>query len=210
MNTDSRARARMPDLIEARRSIRSFTDEPVAADLLDTCIEAACRAPAPHHSWPWRFVTLDGAALEVLSGAMAEAWRIDLEADGIDAGEIRRLLDASRTRIGSAPAAILGCLVWNGLDRYPDETRRQAEWGMARLSLGAAVQNLMLTATSAGLASCWVAAPIFCSEAARDSLKLDAALYPEALVLLGHPDPAYTPMQRPEIDLAAYKIERGN
>ena len=44
---------------------------------------------------------------------------------------------------------------------------------MALLSLGAAVENLMLAAADAGLASCWVAAPIFCPEAARDALALD-------------------------------------
>ena len=61
---------------------------------------------------------------------------------------------------------------------------------MALLSLGAAVENLMLTAADAGLASCWVAAPIFCPEEARDALALPAEWLPHALVLVGHPDPA--------------------
>ena len=68
---------------------------------------------------------------------------------------------------------MLGCLTWDGLDRYPDETRQRAEFGMALLSLGAAVENLMVAAADAGYASCWVAAPIFCPEAARDALALD-------------------------------------
>ena len=58
---------------------------------------------------------------------------------------------------------------------------------MALLSLGAAVENLMLTATAHGSASCWVAAPIFCPEAARDALALPAEWLPHALVLVGHP-----------------------
>ena len=62
---------------------------------------------------------------------------------------------------------MLGCLTWQGLDRYPDEARQRAEWGMALLSLGAAVENLMLATADAGYASCWVAAPIFCPDAAR-------------------------------------------
>ena len=60
---------------------------------------------------------------------------------------------------------------------------------MALLSLGAAVENLMLSAADAGLASCWVAAPIFCPEAARDALALPDEWLPHALVLVGHPDP---------------------
>lgn len=202
---------RIPDLIEARRSIRSFTDDHVDPALIDTCIRAACRAPAPHHSWPWRFVRLVAGAdagLERLAEGMADAWRVDLEADGVAAAEMERLLESSRTKIGDAPAAVLAGLVWDGLDRYPDARRRAVEWGMARLSLGAAVQNLMLCATSLELASCWIAAPIFCSEAARDALDLPGDLYPEALVLVGHPDPGYTPMPRPAVDLDHFRLIR--
>ncbi len=84
----------------------------------------------------------------------------------------------SHTKLTTAPALVLGCLTWAGLDRYPDEARQRAEWGMALLSLGAAVENLMLAAADAGLASCWVAAPIFCPEAARDALDLPTELAP--------------------------------
>ena len=62
---------------------------------------------------------------------------------------------------------------------------------MALLSLGAAVENLMLAAADRGLASCWVAAPIFCPEAARDALALPGEWLPHALVLVGRPDPGY-------------------
>jgi F420 biosynthesis protein FbiB-like protein len=96
---------------------------------------------------------------------------------------------------------VLGCLTWDGLDRYPDAARRRAEWGMALLSLGAAVENLMLAAAEAALASCWVAAPIFCPEEARDALALPAEWLPHALVLLGHPDPAYRGRARPPVPL---------
>src|SRR5262249_11804777 len=95
----------------------------------------------------------------------------------------------------------LGCLTWDGLDRYPDEVRRRAEWGMALLSLGASVENLMLAATPRGLASCWVAAPIFCPDEARDSLGLPGDWMPQAMVLVGRPDPDYVGRSRPPVDL---------
>ncbi len=198
----------IPGLIERRRSIRAFTDEPVDRRLIDMCIAAACRAPAPHHSRPWRFVHLSRSGLAALASALADAWRCDLETDGVDASEIDRLLDNSRRRIGGAPVGVLGCLGWDGLDRYPDTKRRDAEWGMARLSLGAAMQNLMLAATDVDIASCWIAAPIFAPAAAFEALDLDTDLYPEALVLLGHADPSYIPTSRPPIDLDSYRIVR--
>jgi len=40
----------VPAFIEARRSIRAFTGETVDQVVLDRLVEAACLAPAPHHS----------------------------------------------------------------------------------------------------------------------------------------------------------------
>jgi coenzyme F420-0:L-glutamate ligase/coenzyme F420-1:gamma-L-glutamate ligase len=193
---------RVPAFVEARRSIRAFRPEPVARGELDAIVEAACLAPAPHHSRPWRFVVVDtDDAKQALAAGMGERWRRDLSADGVPAARIDELVDASHEKLVRAPAFVVGCLTWNGLDRYPDERRQRAEWGMALLSLGAAVENLMLTATDRGLASCWVAAPIFCPEEARDALALPGEWLPHALVLVGHPDPAYVGRTRPPVPL---------
>lgn len=199
----------VPGFLEARRSIRAFTDEPVSRDVLDMLVEAACIAPAPHHSRPWRFVIVDRApAKEALAAGMAKRWREDLAADGVGAERVDELVDASHRKVTGAPALVLCCLTWDGLDRYPDEVRQRAEWGMALLSLGAAVENLMLAAADAGLASCWVAAPIFCPEAARDALDLATDWLPHALVLVGQPDPTYSGRPRPPVlleDLRAFR-----
>ena len=52
----------VPAFIDARRSIRAFRSDAVDRALLDTLVEAACLAPAPHHSRPWRFVVVDSDA----------------------------------------------------------------------------------------------------------------------------------------------------
>jgi len=195
--------ARVPAFVEARRSIRAFLDEAVPRSEIDRLVEAACLAPAPHHSRPWRFaVADDDAAKRALAAGMGARWRTDLAADGTEPARIDELVAASHRKIESAPAIVLGCLTWDGLDRYPDEARRRAEWGMALLSLGAAMENLMLAAADAGLASCWIAAPIFCPEEARDALGLPAEWLPHAMVVLGRPDPAYTGRSRPPVPLA--------
>ncbi len=192
----------VPAFLDARRSIRAFRPEPVARDALDALISAACIAPAPHHSRPWRFVAVDGDdAKDTLAAGMGARWRVDLAGDGVAPNRVDELVAASHAKLVQAPALVLGCLTWDGLDRYPDERRRRAEWGMALLSLGAAVENLMLAAADRGLASCWVAAPIFCPEAARDALALPAEWLPHALVMVGHPDPGYVGRVRPPLPL---------
>jgi len=199
----------VPAFVEARRSIRAFTPEPVPRDLLDRLVTAACLAPAPHHSRPWRFVVIDTPEGKAdLARGMGDQWRADLGGDGIGAARIDELVEASRVKLTSAPALVLGCLTWDGLDRYPDDDRRRAEWGMALLSLGAAVENLMLTAADAGLASCWVAAPIFCPEAARDALGLPSDWSPAALVLVGTPAADYSPRERPAVPLDDLRVVR--
>jgi coenzyme F420-0:L-glutamate ligase/coenzyme F420-1:gamma-L-glutamate ligase len=199
----------VPAFLEARRSIRAFTDAPVGAVALDAIVAAACIAPAPHHSRPWRFVTVESAeAKQSLATGMGTRWRADLAGDGVPTARIDELVDASHAKLTGAPAVVLGCLTWDGLDRYPDDARRRAEWGMALLSLGAAVENLMLAAADAGLASCWVAAPIFCPDAARDALDLPDDWLPHACVLVGHPDPAYVGRVRPPIPLDELRARR--
>jgi F420 biosynthesis protein FbiB-like protein len=192
----------VPAFIEARRSIRAFRPDPVPRQELDLVVEAACLAPAPHHSRPWRWVIVDTPdAKAALARGMGARWRSDLEGDGVPPARVDELVTASHAKLTGAPALIVGCLTWEGLDRYPDEPRRRAEWGMALLSLGAAVENLMLAATDAGLASCWVAAPIFCPEEARDALSLPADWLPHALVLVGRRDPSYEGRTRPPVPL---------
>jgi len=198
----------LPRFITDRRSVRAFSQKAVPETLLDTCVSAACLAPAPHHSRPWRWVTLGKKGRSDLAQGMAASWRQDLTADAVEAKEIDRLCHASISRITAAPAAVLGCLVREGLDTYPDNRRQQAEWNMALLSLGAGVENLLLTATAHGLSGCWIAAPVFCPDAARQALHLDAALTPQALILLGYPHHAYTLPERPPIPLALYRLQR--
>ena len=199
--------SRVPAFLEARRSIRAVLPHPVPRAALDGFVEAACTAPAPHHSRPWRWVIVDqDPAKERLAAGMGAQWRVDLEGDGVPPARIDELVAASTAKIAGAPAVVLGCLTWDGLDRYPDEQRQRAEWGMALLSLGAAVENFMLSAADAGLASCWVAAPIFCPEAARDALALPTEWLPHALVLVGHPDPAYVARERPPVPLETLRL----
>jgi coenzyme F420-0:L-glutamate ligase/coenzyme F420-1:gamma-L-glutamate ligase len=194
--------SRVPAFLEARRSIRAFVEEPVPRHTLDGFVEAACSAPAPHHSRPWRWVVVDTAeAKQQLADGMGDAWRGDLERDGVPPARIDELVAASHDKITGAPAVVLGCLTWQGLDRYPDEHRQRAEFGMALLSLGAAVENFMVAAADAGFASCWVAAPIFCPEAARDALGLDPEWLPHAMVVVGRPDPGYVGRPRPPLPL---------
>jgi len=53
----------MIELLRKRRSIRKFTEEKVAAEAVETLIEAALRAPASRSLNPWEFMVVDDPQL---------------------------------------------------------------------------------------------------------------------------------------------------
>jgi coenzyme F420-0:L-glutamate ligase/coenzyme F420-1:gamma-L-glutamate ligase len=81
----------------------------------------------------------------------------------------------------------LACSTMEGLRKFPDEKRQLCERDLAMQSLGAAMQNLLLTAHASGLGACWFCAPGFCKEIVRKVLKIPDAVEPEAFVLMGYP-----------------------
>ncbi len=189
------------DAIATRRSLRQLDARPVPRELIDKLLHVAVRAPAPHHTKPWRFVVLETKESRGrLAEAMSEAWRRDLGRDGVAPEKIASLLAKSRRQIESAPALLLGCLVRDGLRDWPDERRRRAEWGMAQQSMGAALENIMVAAHALGLASYWISAPLFCADAVREALDLPAAHVSQALVVVGYPAPGVLPRPRAEPD----------
>lgn len=183
-------------LAQGRRSVRAFQDRPVPRAALETMLEAARWAPSPHGRQPWRFVVLTSAAAKArLAEAMGADWQATLEMDNQPPEIIAARLARSHERIRTAPALILVCLYLEDLDRYPDPERQRAEEIMAIQSLGAAVQNILLSAYALGLDTGWMCAPLFCPETVRAALNLDATLIPHALIPVGYA--AQDPRRRP-------------
>ncbi len=174
-------------LVRGRRSVRAFRPEPVPRALVEQAIAAAGWAPSPHGRQPWRFAVVETAARRfALAEAMAATWREQLALDQQPAEVVQIRLDKSRGRLQDAPVLIVPCLSLKELDPYPDPERQAAETTMAVQSLGAAVQNLLLTLHAAGLDAGWMCAPLFCPEVVRDALGLAPALIPHALIPVGY------------------------
>lgn len=181
------------EALEERRTVRAFDDRAVGAAVIERAVEAATTAPAPHHTKPWTFVWLrsDGARWSFLD-AMAQAWRSDLERDGVAGEVIERRLERSNALLGSAPA-LLACFVsTEAADGYPDERRRAAERHMFVASAGAAIQNLMVALSAQGVGSCWVSSSMFCPDEASAAIGPTGPVLALGCVAAGYPrsDPA--------------------
>jgi coenzyme F420-0:L-glutamate ligase/coenzyme F420-1:gamma-L-glutamate ligase len=196
------------EAIRTRRSLRQLAERPVPHEIIDSVLEMAALAPAPHHTRPWRYVIVLPRSRERLAELMGEAWRADLERDGQPEELIARLLRKSRRQITSAPALLLACLTHEGLRDWPDERRTRNEFAMAQQSVGAGMQNIMLAAHALGLASYWISAPLFAPEACQEALALPEDWIAQAFIVLGYPADGATPKQRPSPDLSLLVTER--
>jgi PPOX class probable F420-dependent enzyme len=192
-------------LARGRHVVRQYRSVPVPRPLVEMTIEAAGWAPSPHGAQPWRFVVVTKDDLkQTLAEAMAGEWRRNLRMDGQSEEVVEERLRKSKERILRSPVAIIPCLYLQDLQEYPDPARREAELTMAVQSLGAAIQNMLLSAYSLGLDTGWMCAPLFCPDVVRDALGLPATLTPHALINMGYgaKDPPRRP-RRPVAELIA-------
>ncbi len=143
------------DTIARRRSIRQFQDLPVDDSLVKIILDAANQAPSAHNQQSWRFVVLrEEKRLALASLVAARSNDFPKPSSAI-------LRMASRC-LASAPVVIsvsnTGSLIAHGSELFNLEHQRSLDFfrTMEIQSSAAAVENLLLAATSLGLGSVWL------------------------------------------------------
>jgi coenzyme F420-0:L-glutamate ligase/coenzyme F420-1:gamma-L-glutamate ligase len=171
-----------------RRSVRQFSNEPVAPQLVEDAVAEALTAPAPHHTRPVRFVWLQTPATRArLLERMRDKWRADLSGDGKPADAVDRRVARGQI-LYEAPEVVIPFMVPDGAHSYPDAARTDAEHTMFTVAVGAAVQALLVALAVRGVGSCWIGSTIFAADLVRDELGLPENWEPLGAIAIGYPE----------------------
>ena len=141
--------------IEQRHSVRSFTSQPVSEHDITRILESANQAPSAHNQQAWRFIVIKDKK------KLGLAELVQTKATEFPKPSAVLLRMASRS-IATAPVVIAvantGELIKRGTELFKIKIETSTDFfrTMEIQGSAAAVQNMLLAATSLGLATVWL------------------------------------------------------
>lgn len=154
----------LKEAIYTRRSIRKFKADKIEKEKIDAIVEAGIMAPSATNLQPWYFVVIsDEKAMEelrIIAKGGSEAFREILKERFPTHPEVVESTTQFIGSLGGCPLAILAFVKEPtvGLDDSP-----------VVQSIAAAIQNMILTAHSMGIGSCWMTS--LCGGQAADLIR---------------------------------------
>lgn len=193
------------EVIQNRRSIRKYLPDPVSFEQIHELIQAAVNAPSGCNSQCWHFTAINSAnKIEALATAVEEGVRrvySHAEDPNFLAGRIKQT-----TFFRKAPLVL--CVFMTEMNYHdPRVEEYYKKQGISHnemlhclgdpdiLSIGAAVENLLLKATELGLGACWMNDPVIAEPEIKALLNTPSGYRLMSVIPVGYP--AYTPRTKP-------------
>ncbi|MBP8294230.1 MAG: nitroreductase [Caldilineaceae bacterium] len=172
--------AAVASAIRERRTIKEFTAQPVPRDLIAALLDLAVWAPNHKMTEPWRFYVFEGAATGQLADLARNLRYKKLLATGAEESIAARKAAEFAEQWAQVPAVIYVTLVGD-----PDPGVDLENYG----AVCCAVQNIMLGAQAAGLASFWGTGDLAAARALADLVGAGENERMVALIRLGYAEP---------------------
>lgn len=156
------------DAIRNRRSIRSYQDRPVEDEKIEKILDAARWAPSAGNLQSMEYVIVKDKETR---GKLAEtSW--------------------GQCQVSEAPINIVVCCNFSKISHYGE----RGEKLYTIQESGACIQNMLLTAHSLGLGTCWIGA--FDENAVREIIGVPDNVKPVGIITVGYPDEKPTSNRR--------------
>ncbi|MBL0217268.1 MAG: nitroreductase family protein [Myxococcales bacterium] len=214
-----------PEMLEwlrSRRSVRTFSAEPVAKDVLERILEGAISAPSNTNRQPWRFTVVRAAAMraqivEAVSRKTAEIKEI--VARSHHAAEYGDYGDFFHEPLAAAqvivipqyreyPDLIANLIASGGGDRTQFTTASSMQAELCSTSM--AIMTLLLQAHAEGLGACMMAGPIVAKAEIQALLGIAEPWRMVGAIAIGHPAGDSPVRGRKPMDRVVHWIEEDN
>lgn len=165
-------------LIKHRRSVKPVdmdSQVPVGTDLVTALIENATWAPNHGLTEPWHFHVFQGEARQRLAGALQSIYQQTTPPAEFREDKLKKMGENPLL----APVVIACVMERKGGGKIPEQEEIEA--------MACALQNLMLSATAAGLGSFWSSPPVLGTAAFQQWLGIRQEDQCVGLMYLGHP-----------------------
>ena len=189
----------MLDWLRSRRSVRTFTDAPVARDVLERVLAGATTAPSGTNRQPWRFTVVRAAGVRARMVAAVAARVAELAAiiaRSHHADDFGSYGDFFHEPLASAqvivvpqyrayPDLIANLVASGGGDpgRFSTASAMQSEL----VSASAAIMALLLQAHAEGLGACMMAGPMVARDELCALLGIEPPWQMVGAIALGYP-----------------------
>ena len=189
----------MLSVIQNRRSIRKYKNTTVEREIILNILEAGTLAPSSKNRQPWRFIVVMGSAKASMLAAMQQ---------GLEREKLAPLLPESAQYLKSAEHTLqimaqapVTIFVINplGVELRHLLTPENRIYEICNAqSIGAAMENMSLTAADHGLGSLWICDTYFAYDELKQWLATEGE--PVAAMTIGYADesPAARPRNRLE------------
>ncbi len=184
------------EFARTRRSVRLYENRPVPRALTDSLIDCATRAPSNFNRQPWQFVVADEPAWCQALYGLLERGLARIEASD-RAAEFFHVLDHVRTwlyPLKTSPVIVLAFYKPSPerLDQQLSSINGGAgdviHYNPNLITLGMAIQNLLLAAHATGVSACMHSGPLpFLRGVVNRLLRLPPNLQLAGVISMGYP-----------------------
>ncbi len=198
----------LKDILEKRTSVRKFKDEEVPLEVLRKIVKAGGMAPSINNSQPWKFVAITNQELlakmaEAVSTKIKSLFTKELD---LEAEHVRKKVEWFSTFFVDVPAviAVVAAPYKAEADDVLTDILTHEELNELRnhpnlQTIGAAVENMLLTAIDLGFGACWLTAPLVAKPELEKLLNVVSPNYLACLVAVGKPNDNTSPKKKKSI-----------